>query len=316
VTPPCGHTWSWPDSAWRRQLGLGVAAMSYIQLGYAVLPLMKGGKKPHEMIGHGGVMQATLDPQQVTSWWAADPGANIGVATGERSRLLVVDLDVREEPGPANLAQFMHGYGVWLPGDAPVARTPSGGSHVWLAVPPGLPSPTRQGILPGVDIKGGGGYVVAAPSMLLAMPAGLDGEIVREMVPVPYWWASGCPCSAPRMPEWVSEWLASAPAQRARPGPSDPLGELSYYKEHGIPRGERNKTMHRLACQLFRLYGTETTVVLTDLRAVWDQTDKTDFTWSEALGTVQSARNFVRQSREREDRMIADSSPWLRKYTL
>src|SRR5690349_4260241 len=83
-----------------QRYGLGAAAMRYQQRGYAVVPLVRGGKKPHRMLPWrpavpSGVHHATCFPSAAETWWAGDPAANVGVATGQISRLAVIDLDVK-----------------------------------------------------------------------------------------------------------------------------------------------------------------------------------------------------------------------------
>jgi Bifunctional DNA primase/polymerase, N-terminal len=38
---------------------------------------------------------ASLDPAQIRQWWATWPHANVGIVTGERSGLAVLDVDFR-----------------------------------------------------------------------------------------------------------------------------------------------------------------------------------------------------------------------------
>jgi hypothetical protein len=46
------------------------------------------------MTSHG-VKDATTDRGQIKSWWGASPNANIGIATGSESGILVLDIDPR-----------------------------------------------------------------------------------------------------------------------------------------------------------------------------------------------------------------------------
>lgn len=87
-------------------------------------------------------------------------GANIGILTGRRSGVTVVDID---DPSllPLMLERF---------GDTPlITRTPSGGFHLWYRY-----SGERSGNLRAeglaVDIKGDGGFVVVPPSVRLSGP--------------------------------------------------------------------------------------------------------------------------------------------------
>ena len=294
------------DSSVVQRLGLGVMACRYAEWGYAVLPLERGGKRPHRMLpDYGGVHWATTDQRRIVDWWTIDPAANIGVATGAASRLVVVDMDVKNgKDGIESFRQLLLRQGsIPWPGDGPSVWTPSGGIHAWLRA---RDAPERPGILPGVDIKGNGGYVVAPPSMLLLTPAGLDGEPVRQQVPVPYTW-HGCPCLLPYAPNWLLHWMNTAPQVDAgdRPGLKG-LGDLGELKKTGVPRGERNRTFYRLACSLYRRYGLSgADLVLTELHEVWIAGDVTDFGWAELVQCAASARKFIaaQMQIEREARM-------------
>src|SRR5215469_12392534 len=255
------------------RLGLGAAAQLYQGMGYAVLGLAVGDKKPHELFEHG-VDWATQDPRVIPWMWSSHKLAGVGVATGSRSQLIVIDLDVKH--GIDGIAEFTRWWlgddwgsrafvmGQAFPG-APVAVTPSDGRHIWLRLPQvqapdgsmwPYPSiiPTRKGILPGVDIKAEGGYVVAAPTQIWVHP--LEGGRVL----LPYRWAHGCPCSVPEAPPWLLQWAMTAPGGygggSGGDGNYDPLPELEELKISGLAPGSRNVTLHRLACSLFRRYGT------------------------------------------------------------
>src|SRR5436189_1424247 len=70
---------------------LGEAALTLArECGFAVFPLRAGSKVP---LMNGGFYNATTDLDQVGRWWRKWPHANIGIATGPVSGLLVVDLD-------------------------------------------------------------------------------------------------------------------------------------------------------------------------------------------------------------------------------
>jgi Bifunctional DNA primase/polymerase, N-terminal len=302
------------------ELGLGVAAMVYARLGFAVLPLDRGGKRPHRMLGReGGVYNATTGSGQIEHWWRADPAANIGVATGSVSKLVVVDLDVKAgNDGPGSWAQFLRG----CPPDqlprSPLVHTPSGGQHAWLRTPDhATPVPERPGILPGVDVKGDGGLVVAPPSMQLIMPVTRDREQSgAQPVPVAYSWAGGtCPCEAPPAPGWLLPWLASAPAT-GQPGQvaGDDL-DVGQLTQTGAPVGERNRTYYRLACSLFRKLGTSgpgPAVVIESVRRAWQAGDTNGMPWSEILVICESARRFIERQQASEEALYNRYAGWFR----
>ena len=328
--PDCGCLWFPEGHRLPARYGLGAAALRYAALGYAVLPLARGGKKPHAMLGdRGGVHRASADPGQITEWWSHDMAANIGAACGRASRLAVIDLDVKHgADGPGEFWRFLLDHGLSMKTDGhkriPQAATPSGGTHLWLRVPSGAAVPDRPGILPGTDVKGDGGYVVAAPSMLLAQPLGRPGERGGGEIPVPYTWEAGCPHAAPAAPGWLLPWLAQAASTgtaRRDPGPGGDLdGDLADAREHGARPGERNRVFYRLACSLYRRLGTGpegAALVLEQVREVWDKTDTRGFGWPEVLVCLESARRYISRERAREDARNQEFLAWMsRRNTL
>lgn len=292
------------------KIGFGAAALRYARLGYAVLPLVRGGKKPHRMLPlePGGVHNASRSELQIEGRWSIDPSANVGVATGKVSNLVVIDLDVKGgHNGPAEFFRFMEQAGLALP-RCPQVNTPSGGWHMWLRWWEGWDVPERPGILPGVDIKGNGGLVVAPPSMLLSVPASRPGDAPGDGVPVPYpyYWL-GCPHDAPQAPKWLARWISTAPSTAAD-GSTHEIGEagpeLDELLRTGVEKGQRNDTLYRLACSRYRHHGTSSAAsvkVMEEVRAVYDASDTTGMSWHEVLVIVQSARKFV------ESRMAAEN---------
>jgi len=108
------------------------------------------------------VHDAVRDPAAVRLYWARWPTANIGIATGSASDLVVLDVDPRNggEEGRIELEARIGP----LP-DTPQVLTGGGGTHDYFSHP-GSTVPNRKNLggLPGVDLKGDGGYVVAPPS--------------------------------------------------------------------------------------------------------------------------------------------------------
>ena len=105
-----------------RDLPLGIgsrspmgAALAYGAAGWPVLPVAGAsagecackrscespGKHP---ITRHGVHDATTDPVLIGEWWHRSPGANVGIATGVASGLVVVDLD----PYPRQRCTVVH----------------------------------------------------------------------------------------------------------------------------------------------------------------------------------------------------------------
>jgi len=281
--------------------GLGAMALRYQALGLAVLPLAFGSKRPHKVFeaapGHpGGVALATMDPAMVPWCWGRYPMAGVGIATGPASRLVVVDLDVRHgEDGPANFARQS---GIRDPAAMgyPVVATPSGGWHVYMRLPAGRTLPGRTSIVPGVDIKAGGGYVAAPPTHLWYASVGPEGGGAW----LGYRLASGCFCTIPGAPPWLMAWIEATPGT-GQEGNGDDT-DLAAIAEHGLEKGQRNTQLHRLACSLFARMGT-TPAGQSAVRAVLDgvlaaTADRSGFGRAEIERTIASALRFVQQAEE------------------
>ncbi|GAB7048394.1 bifunctional DNA primase/polymerase [Catenuloplanes indicus] len=145
---------------------LATAARWYAAAGIPVMPLHTptacgcsctagpecGSPGKHPRLQHG-LHEASADLRRVREWWRRWPQANIGLATG--GSLDVCDIDTT-----TGLTRVLDVLDVVRPA-GPLVRT-GYGWHLWFAAN-GLPS--RIGLLPGVDWRGRGGYVVAPPSV-------------------------------------------------------------------------------------------------------------------------------------------------------
>ena len=146
------------------------AALSYAAKGWPIFPVKPGkGKKPYVKWGKGTddavdlyERRATTDPDTINAWWAKWPLAMIGVATGERSGIAVLDIDRK------NGVDGLEALRVALGGNpydlTPlVAETPSGGLHFYFRYSGPLKNSASM-IAAGIDVRGDGGFIVAPPS--------------------------------------------------------------------------------------------------------------------------------------------------------
>ena len=103
--------------------------------------------------------QATIS--QIKEWWNKWPNAMIGIVTGKASNLSVVDIDTQF--GKKTVMDM-------LPDDfvCPTAMTPRGGLHLYFQFNSKLKNAVS--ILPGIDIRSEGGYVVCPPSISYDVP--------------------------------------------------------------------------------------------------------------------------------------------------
>lgn len=133
------------------------AALTYASWGWHVLPVVPNGKAPATQ---HGVKDATTDPEQIARWWAQNPDFNIGIATGERSGIVVFDVDPRNG-GDSSWAMWVQTNGK-VP-DGAMQMTAGGGEHHIAVYHPEIRSCK---LCEGVDILSDGRYFVAFPSSI------------------------------------------------------------------------------------------------------------------------------------------------------
>jgi hypothetical protein len=166
------------------------AALSYARRGVPVFPCRTLGKAPLTANGH---LDATREERLVKAWWGRWPFANVGVPTGKKSSLLVLDVDP-EDGGLDSLKELEH-----AGGKAPKtarARTGGGGLHLYFRYPLPSQAVTPDGTAevrnstsllgPGLDVRAEGGYVVVPPSRTEAAY-----EWVDRSAPAPPTWLVG-----------------------------------------------------------------------------------------------------------------------------
>jgi hypothetical protein len=132
------------------------ASLAYALAGVYVFPLAPRSKVPLIPARNGGhgLHDATTDLDVIRSWWQVHPTANLGLRTG--LGFDVIDLDC--EAAIDALEEARAGR---EPPQGPVVRT--GHGFHWYVKSTGVGN--RAGILPGVDFRGRGGYVLGPPSV-------------------------------------------------------------------------------------------------------------------------------------------------------
>lgn len=126
------------------------SALWYAEQGVDVFPCRPGEKVPATK---HGLKDATADAETIREWWARIPRANIGLATG--GMFDVLDIDDWLHVNTAVEAIIEEGFGF--------VATPRGGSHIYLRA---SGDGNATNLVPGVDFRGVGGYVLAPPSVL------------------------------------------------------------------------------------------------------------------------------------------------------
>lgn len=188
--------------------------MGYATRGWPVMPTR--GKRP---ILPDWENEATQDVDEIRALWHRDgdwAGYNIGIACGP-ARLVVLDIDVKD--GRDGFAE-LKAEGIQLPETYSV-RTPTGGLHLYYQTTPDKPY-SNSPLTPGIDIRAGGGLVVAAGSHI---PGVGDYEV-----------ASDLPVAA----------LPTALAMRLQPGTGE-RRKLAEAVPEVIPAGQRETVLVSLA---------------------------------------------------------------------
>lgn len=112
------------------------------------------GKHPRTL---KGFKDASTDEAKIRQWWSMWPEANIAIATGAESGVMVVDVDPRND-GDTTIGDLIRNHGP-IP-DTVTAVTGGGGTHYVFRYRKGF----RMRKLQGVDFKTDGGYIIAPPS--------------------------------------------------------------------------------------------------------------------------------------------------------
>ncbi len=221
---------------------LASAAFRLALRGLAVFPLAQGSKVP--LAGSHGCRDATIDHDATRARWARTPTANIGVATGRKSGIWVLDVDPKHG-GKVALAKLTSEHG-----PLPItieASTPSGGQHLywrWNAEGPEIRNSAGR-IGPGLDVRGEGGFIVMPPSVLA------DGRR--------YCWIRNDALKFADAPAWLVK-LALPPPQPPRSEPKPPPANIERYvaaaaaselaELEAAQEGSRNHTLNSVAFNL------------------------------------------------------------------
>jgi Bifunctional DNA primase/polymerase, N-terminal len=217
----------------------GEAALEYARRGWPVFPV-RADKRP--LTDHGS-LDATCDPNALRDWWRRWPKAAPAIATGERSTVVALDIDLRRGGnGFDSLAEL----GVAFHPESPTAHTPRGGCAVLFRWPGCFVKTIAGALGPYLDIRGDGGSLILPPS-----PGRFWDPVLGLNTPI-----------AP-MPEWMVIAEPELPSEPApSPRPTRPQ-HLSRYGEAaldaavkaiiGASAGQQRDTLNREIYSIARL---------------------------------------------------------------
>ena len=186
-------------------------ALNYASLGLSVIPLIPRGKKP-AIKSWTEYQKRLATDEELKGWFGNGSKNNIGIVTGKISGIDVLDLDSQEAVQYAKENNFP---------ETPLVKTGKG-FHCYYQHKDGVRNFQKRVDLPGIDLRGDGGFVVAPPSL---HSSGRRYQWVGEkgIDDIPYG----------ELPEIVLAW---------KPQDKKTLKEL--YK--GAQEGSRNDTLARL----------------------------------------------------------------------
>lgn len=267
------------------------AALEYGRSGWRVIPVwwledglcgcgnvhcQAPGKHPLVKLGRG-MSGATSDTSVIDAWWTEWPRANIAVATGSLSGIVVVDLDTHTEEvdGEVEFKAWAAALG-FEPPPTLQAQTGGGGRHLVYQAPPEPPHVRNAtNWLPGVDLRGEGGYVLVAPS------THASGQ--------PYRWLNDLPIAE------LGPLLGPLRSARGTPGAGKNGGgdhPVYDYREAcrvGPPRGTRDHFFNARAFEL-RKQDVDFLDAQRELRRLWELTEQPpgdEFPWELVLSKLQ-----------------------------
>jgi len=268
-------------------------AVELADFGLPIIRLAPGTNRPNMK---DWPTRATTEAVVLEELRAECVDANWGVLTG--NGLGVLDIDTKSDP---------YGYGgfssmIELEGlidldmsDHPIVETASG-RHIYFRYLGVLPS--RVPFMPHLDVKADGGHQVAAPGTLRVV----DGcEATYRLI-------RGDLRNIPVAPEPLLSLIRNGRVRSsvvASNGVQRLSGELPSTQEaidDGLTSGDRNNTMHALACRWWREFGAAGRIEVYEVaRKVWDATpDHESFPWVEVERAVESARSHIEDSDERD----------------
>ena len=149
-------------------------ALHYASMGMSVIPVhtVTGGEcscgspkcsapGKHPRIKWLGRASKCMTEKEIKDWWKRYPDSNVGIVTGAISGIAVIDVDGEE--GLRSLEEA--GLSLEEMPITPTAKTGGGGLHILYRHPERQEVKTGAGVLPKVDVRSEGGFIVAPPSV-------------------------------------------------------------------------------------------------------------------------------------------------------
>lgn len=224
-------------------------ALEYLAAGYPIFPVCTPLMGAHQHRRAGKMYDCAPDKRgktplvswrdyqdelptevEVRAWWRRHPNANIGMATGKLSGVIVLDCDSGEARQLCmSMGGLNHTQAIWT-------GTP-GGCHFWMRHP-GVALPNFVKDIPGTDFRGDGGFVILPPSRHHKGANYRWVENTRHLEPAP-----------------VPDWLLQLFEDKARGASSSSAGTWNGEPINvdemlqGFDEGNRDNGLFKLACR-------------------------------------------------------------------
>lgn len=234
-------------------MGFREEAQKYYDLGFSIMPIKKWDKKP--MLAWEQYQTVRVTQKELDAWKDRYTDDNIAIITGKVSNLVVVDID-----GPEGMDAIKKKH---MPPTL-IAETGKG-VHYYFKMPPDRVIGNSVRILPQVDIRGEGGYVVAPGS------THQSGKLYKWMVEAD---VADCPF-------WVYE-EAKKDKERGRAKTSDWLENI----KRGVSEGGRNEACAKLTG--YYVSKSYEPADIDDLMLAWNRKNQPPMPEKEVLTTVKS----------------------------
>lgn len=226
-------------------------ALKYIEEGLFLIPLYgikegkctcpKGancnspGKHPKTQ---NGLKDASNDEAQAKQWFGVNCNNNIGIVTGKKSGLFVLDVD-KKSGGLETLSLLENEFGQ-LPPTYDV-YTGGLGRHFYLKYPTSKELRNKTGFKPGLDLRGTDGYVVAPPSNHISGNVYYSiGDFEKSIV-------ADCP-------EWLMKIIEHPDSKEIILTPNTSITNTkSINQSKRIIEGQRNTTLFNLGQRVAKL---------------------------------------------------------------
>ena len=190
---------------------------------HGMMPIPLDGKK--SLVKWDSYKESRPEKAIIQQWFNQFPNARIGLITGIVSNLLVLDVDGKEGIQTVKDKELPKTWQV---------KTPRGGYHYYFTFPQNLREvqTTLAGILPKVDVRGNGGYVVS-----------VNGHADYSWVNDP------CITDLSDAPQWLIDLLLdrSKPAIKSQQENNHWLSDLL----EGVDKGGRHEALVKLASYYF-----------------------------------------------------------------